>query len=267
MNPAAPFEHPIAASRHHGITVVRDDIIPGGTKTRAVDAILDGLPPHVAYAGPAYGYAQIALAHGARLTHRTAHIFTASRHHPHPNTTTAAQAGARIHEIAPGYLSQTQHRANAWAAEAPAERAVLPFGFDSETFRTTLARRIRTALEEAAAAPGPLRAVTGRLAPYRADELVAAITDPAEVWVAAGSGTLTRTLQDVYPNADHHAILVGKQDADIGQAEPHHHPQPFEQAARRPPPYPSTANYDAKVWEHVADRAIGDGVVIWNVAG
>lgn len=245
----------IATSRHEGILVVRDDLQPGGTKTRAVDTLLVDTADHVAYAGPAYGYAQVALAHGAKAAGKTAHVFVPRRRHRHPRTQEASAAGARIHEITPGYLSQLAHHARAWA-EANAA-TVLPFGFDTPEFRHALTDRIR---EDLAWLPDPPDDD-----PDLADR-IRTLTDPAEVWVAAGSGTVTRALQDVWPAAAHHAVQVGK-PPDAGRATVHRAPEAFDQDARRPPPFPSTSNYDAKVWQFVAGRPDPTRVLVWNVAG
>lgn len=54
---------------HAGMQVVRDDLLPGGTKTRAIAALMhqaEGGAEFV-YASPAQGYAQLTLAHCARL--------------------------------------------------------------------------------------------------------------------------------------------------------------------------------------------------------
>jgi len=63
-----------------GIQVIRDDLIPGGTKARILPSILDAMnaPDIVTYASPAYGYAQIALAYAATATGRHAVIFVAN---------------------------------------------------------------------------------------------------------------------------------------------------------------------------------------------
>lgn len=54
---------PPVIERFGKILVVRDDLVPGGTKARVLPDLLRGGQEYV-YASPAYGYAQIALAHG-----------------------------------------------------------------------------------------------------------------------------------------------------------------------------------------------------------
>lgn len=244
---------PIHASWENGILVVRDDLLPGGTKSRAINALLKDTGPHITYASPAYGYAQVALAHGCRATGRQAHIFTAARKRPHPRTLEAQAAGATIHYISPGYLSQTQARAREFAQATGG--TALPFGFDTIPFRVALAAAIREAIAVAST----------RLDSPHARSALTVLTDPEEVWVAAGSGTLTRTLQEVWPAAEHHAVMVGRHP-DAGNATIHAALEPFERDAQEPPPIPSTSNFDAKAWRFVRDRTTRR-ILWWNVAG
>lgn len=218
-----------------GIQVVRDDLIPGGTKQRVIPAFLEayGAREYV-YASPAYGYAQIALAHACASLGLRATVFVAKRNTPHPRTAEAARAGAKVLQVPYGYLTNVQAKARAYAAQTGAH--LLPFGFDFPEFVEGLA--------EVARATG-LR--------------------PGEVWCAAGSGTLSRALQIAWPEARHHAVQVGA-TPNVGRATLHVCPQPFEQDARLRPPFPSCSNYDAKVWAFIM-RIAEPGALFWNVAG
>lgn len=243
---------PLHLSIHGDLTVVRDDQLTGGTKTRAIDTLLEGAADQVVYASPAYGYAQIALAHAAAATGREAHIFVAQRKTLHPRTQEAADAGATIHQHRPGYLTQIQARARDFTKTTGA--TLLPFGFDTPDFQEALTGAITYAInttdDQAITTP-------------EAREAWLRLQDPTEVWIAAGSGTVSRALQDVWPAADHHAVAVGR-PPNPGRATVHQAPEPFSRDARTPPPYPATSNFDAKVWQFARHR--GPGTVIWNVA-
>lgn len=215
-----------------GLLVVRDDLIPGGTKRRVLPALLTGAAEYV-YASPAYGYAQVALAHACREAGLQATVFTAKRKEPHARTVEAARAGAKVVMVPTGYLSNVQAKARAYAAAAGAR--LLPFGLDTPGFVSALA--------------GVARALAVR---------------PAEVWTVAGSGVLTRALQRAWPGARFFAVQVGKVPA-AGKAELLVAPEPFERDARQPPPFPSCSNYDAKAWQFVR-RLAGPGALFWNVA-
>lgn len=199
-----------------GFHVVRDDRLAGGTKRRALAALLRE-PAEYVYASPAYGYAQIALAHAARAIGGSATIFTAKRATPHARTREAMRAGAKVLMVPHGYLSHVQAQARAYAATVGA--SLLPFGVDTPEAITALA---------AAAA--------------------ALSIQPAEVWCAAGSGTLARALQLAWPTAQLCIVQVGRNVAVPG-ARRYVAPERFEDDAKELPPIPSCRNYDAKVWQ------------------
>lgn len=212
--------------------VVRDDLILGGTKRRVVDRLIAGYA-EVVYASPAYGYAQVALAHAGNVTGTRVTIFTAARKQWHPRTQEAIDAGARIVGVPYGYLSNVQSKAKAYAAQTGA--LLLPFGFDTPAFTTALS-------EVARSLP----------------------VTPSEVWSVAGSGTLSRALQQAWPDARCFAVQVGR-TPDIGRALLVKAPEPFEQDATEAPPFPSTSNFDAKAWRFFSRQA-SPGALFWNVA-
>ena len=214
------------------LLVVRDDLIPGGTKRRVVDRLIAG-SAEVVYASPAYGYAQVALAHAGRATGTRVTIFTAARREWHPRTREAVAAGARVVGVPFGYLSNVQAKAKAYAAQTGA--LLLPFGFDTPAFVAALA-------DVARSLPVSL----------------------AEVWCVAGSGTMARALQAAWPAARCYAVQVGK-PPNAGRATVVKAPEPFERDAAEPPPFPSTSNFDAKAWRFVSRQA-SPGALFWNVA-
>ena len=155
--------------QHAGVLVVRDDLLPGGTKMRAILPLMQvQAAAEFVYASPAQGYAQLALAHCARLLGRQATVFTAARKVPHPLTLAATHAGATVVPVPCGYLSVVQARARAYAAERGA--FLVPFGAEyAESLHAIAAAAIATGLQ------------------------------PNEVWSVAGSGVLTRALQLAWP--------------------------------------------------------------------
>lgn len=215
-----------------GFIVVRDDLIPGGTKVRAIEALMNGKQEYV-YASPASGYAQIALAIGCAARGRQATIFTAKRKELHKRTAEAKRAGAKIVEVPYGYLTNVQAKARAYAELTGA--CLLPFGFDSEDIKEALA---------AVAKALPVK--------------------PKEVWTVAGSGTLTRALQAAWPQAGFRAVRIGR-EPNAGNAVVYEAPEAFDVDAKIPPPFPSCANYDAKAWRFIKQHA-SPGALFWNVA-
>lgn len=215
------------------VAVVRDDLLPGGTKVRVLPSWLPVAEEYV-YASPAYGYAQIALAVAARSLGRSATIFTAARRVPHPRTAEAIACGAKVVMVPSGYLSVVSARARAYCEASGA--LLLPFGFDDSRF-------------------------IGLLADVARSLPVA----PSEVWCAAGSGVLARALGAAWPGAVVNAVGVGCDPVLPAGAVLHRAPERFEVSARVAPPFPSCSNYDAKAWRFVSTLA-APGALFWNVA-
>lgn len=220
-----------------GFTIVRDDLLPGGTKRRAIHALFSDATEYV-YASPVYGHAQLALAYAARDYGKHATIFCAARKELHPLTKAAQDAGATIREVPMGFLSNVQSKARCYVADLAGEGysvRMLPFGLDDARFILALA-------EVARAMP----------------------VQPKQVWSITSSGVLTRALQLAWPDAKFFGVKVGAQP-DAGVATVFEAPERFEQAARILPPYPSAPQYDAKLWRFVKQYA-APGALVWNVA-
>jgi hypothetical protein len=192
----------------------------------------------VVYASPAEGGAQVALATVALSLNKRATIFVARRAKPHPRTIEAANLGAKVVSVTPGYLSVAQARAREYCALTGAR--LMPFGADMP--------EAINAIAAAACAIG---------------------IKPDEVWCAAGSGVLARGLAAAWPNARRHAVQVGRTLAphDVAGATIHVYPAPFDRHARREPPFPTDPHYEAKAWEMIMARKGTGRVLFWNVAG
>lgn len=231
MPPAPDFGPPVVDDVG-GFRVVRDDLVPGGTKRRVVPLLL-GEPDEYVYASPAQGYAQLAIALACAAAGKRATIFVAQRAKYAPLTEQAAAAGATICEVPLGFLSNVQAKADRYAAQNNAR--LLPFGLNSPRVRTGIA-------------------AVARSLPFV----------PDEVWTVAGSGMLARALQEAWPRAEFHVVKVGKDDIQLGAAETYRAPEKFHQDAKFPPPFPSCVTYDAKAWRFMLDRA-SPGALFWNV--
>jgi hypothetical protein len=236
-NPPPVFSPVPRVEECNGYRIVRDDETPGGSKVRALLAVLPTLPhEEVVYASPAYGFAQVALALAARATGKRATIFTAQRATLHPCTVAAQEAGARIELVPHGYLSTVQAAARKYCVAQGA--ALIPFGLDDPAYITVLA--------EVATATGE---------------------EPEEVWCVAGSGVLARALRQAWPQARLCVVTLGrKPELPMENVTVYAAPEAFEAEAKLPPPFPSCTHYDAKAWRFFRENA-SPGALFWNVAG
>lgn len=216
-----------------GIKVVRDDLILGGTKVRALPVLLKG-NDSFSYASPASGYAQAAIAVVCKLMRKRCQIHVPKRTKETKPTKLAREHGAEVINHVPGYLSVCEARAVRLAEQSG--YTVLPFGLDDPRFIEALA-------DIASSMP----------------------VHPDEVWSVAGSGVLQRALQLAWPRARFFAVQIGKVP-DAGRADVHIAPEKFEQPAAVQPPFPSVDYYDAKAWAFVKKHAT-KGALFWNVAG
>jgi len=169
---------PPVVKEHEGVTVVRDDMFPGGTKARFLPVLFNSAD-EVVYASPAEGGAQTALAHTAAALGKRATIFVAKRAKPHPRALEAKRVGAKVMQVSPGYLTVVQARAREYCNRTGAMLA--PFGVN-----------LPAAIDRIAEAA----LMTG--------------LEPDEVWCASGSGVLARGLARAWPNARRHVVEVGR---------------------------------------------------------
>jgi hypothetical protein len=226
-------------STHRGITVVRDDLFPGGTKARYVGQAFAEADV-VVYATPCEGGAQTALAHAARqLSGKRAVLVCAKRKVRHPRTIAAEQMGAEIIEvdgIARLHVVQARAReiatANGWY--------LAPFGLET---------------------PHAVAAI-------RAAALSIGIV-PDEVWSVASSGVLARGLAAAWPYAHRHVVRIGREFSplDVDFATAHEYGSNIRDTMTCDD-FPSDPHYDAKAWSVCVNKCSKSGLVVfWNVAG
>lgn len=217
---------------HEGVAVIRDDLLPGGTKSRFLLPYLKTLEAdEIVYAGPAQGGAQVALAITAYQAGKQATLFVPARKERTTYTGLAELYGARIIEVAPGHLSVLKARARGYCNQRGAH--LLPFGLD---------------LPEA---------IDGIAEAAKSIDFA-----PREVWCAAGSGVLAKALAKAWPEARICAVEVGKEAPGAAYAAS----VPFSTKSRTRPPFPSNPYYDAKAWDKCQKYKGTDGVLFWNVS-
>ena len=227
------------------IRVVRDDLIIGGTKMRAIKHLFEAQPytEEWVYASPSKGYAQIALAITAMQMHKTVTLFVPKASKLSKYTRLAMAYGANVHQVPMGFLKNCQKKAEDYAVFEQAfghasGRALVPFGANHPAIVDAIARAARM------------------IKPA-----------PKEVWTVLSSGTLSRGLQKAWPNARVIGVQMGHKPTleELGRAELlYKAPEPFARDAKLMPPFPSCPNYDAKAWQFIVEHAT-DGALFWNV--
>jgi len=241
--------------------VIRDDVLPGGSKQRALGLILlaSKSKKHM-YAGPENGFAQVALAYASKICGKVGLTMVAeprggSRGKLHGAVRKAMVLGAKLIEVPPprNRLQDIKTEARRVCTESENTDAegnekitLLPFGLDCEAFVGCLAYALRQSLPENLREKGPKR-----------------------LWLVAGSSVLFATFHRMWPETHFLVVQVGKKiypdQLEGKKVTKFIAPEKFWETARDLPPYPSVRTYDAKLWQFVLKYG-EDGDYIWNVA-
>ncbi len=218
-----------------GLTIVRGDLIQGGTKKLA---LLDYLPKrgqrHFAYAGTVFGSGGWALAEAcAELGYASTLFIARNDLKPHWLDRIAA-LGSTLIWCDPKPVDHIHMDIS--NQSAPIDN--LPLGYDDPEFIMSLSAVISAALKNQS------------------------VTD---LWLPALSGVLARAAALALPETQIHAVSAVKHTGDCGRATLYFAPEKFHQPARMPPPYPSCPFSDAKVWQFAREQKKA-GVLIWNTS-
>jgi hypothetical protein len=223
------------------ITILRDDMLEGGSKLRVVPFAV-GDAAEVVFGGPFCGGAPHALSVWGRDAGRRVTLFFAKRDKLHARQEAARRNGARLEFVSPGYMTVVQKRARDYAERAGA--LFLPLGLDVEGARSAM-------IEFASG----VRAQLGT---------------PDQVWCATGSGMLAQVLAAAFPDAEVCATAVGLPSRHDAQRYPSNVRMteagvPFDRNVSVAAPFPICGHYEAKAWRRCAAEAKGK-VLFWNVA-
>jgi 1-aminocyclopropane-1-carboxylate deaminase/D-cysteine desulfhydrase-like pyridoxal-dependent ACC family enzyme len=236
------MKHPIQIEKHNDIYVLRDDLLEGGTKSVLMDKIVKrnpGIKEYV-YASPVYGGFQIALSAYCQKHGLNATIFCAKRMKKHPNTQKCESYGAKIVEVFPGYLSVVEKRAREYCEGKPHTHKLV-FGAGTSENINVLAARVEKVIQKMK-------------------------SEPDEIWVAVGSGTLVQGILQGTRKAKVYGVVVG---ADFDHSDPRltllKYPKPFEYESKLEIDFPSMANYDRKAFEMCLAKRSSGTVLFWNV--
>ena len=222
-------------------SVVRDDLLFGGTKMRYVYDVARKNPDvkEWCFAGPAWGGASIAVTSTCfDLGLRTSQFY-AWRKNLVERQKICEALGARLVEIKPGYLTNVRAKARRDVALRP-DAKLIEWGVpDSREAIERIAKQIPT-------------------------------VGISEVWCAYGSGTLLEALYNVFAPRGIRICTVGvgapfSEKAKAIADRLIDYPKPFAWRTRAVVPFPSCRHYDAKCWE-VAQKEARGRALIWNVA-
>jgi len=227
--------------------LIQDTHLPAGTKQRGIEFFRrvkqNGMNEVVTY-GTVYGYGQVATALCCHEVGLNCTIFLPEKTRRTRMTKQAINLGANVVDVTPqndypttGVLA---NKARIYASKK-SDRKLVQIGLDDPEYIQCLADGISE--------------VKGNI-------------DPKRIWLAGGSGVLTRAVAKVFPEAELCIVQVGRCIyPDILENIKHRlylAPEAFRRNAEIIPPYQSLRHYDAKVWRFVEEYG-EDGDYIWNV--
>jgi hypothetical protein len=235
----AEFNPELKIEKFNDFNVIRDDILPGGTKTRGAYNLIKNLKEkNIYYAGPSQGVAQVALGVLCKEFGKNAFMVYSSNY-----TEMSARAekyGVKLIKSGRN-LVKTQELAKK-IVEAKKNSFLLPFGLDSIEFNYYLICALKSVVK----------------------------IEPKRLWLVAGSATLLHCLYFVFPTTYFMVVSVGKKiywdNIDPSRTRIFKSSYEFSEPTTLLPPYNSVSTYDAKIWEFVLKHG-GKNDYIWNVAG
>ncbi len=246
----------LLTGKEEEIHVIRDDLLTGGTKERALWAWLATVEAEeFIYASPFSGYAQIALAYVSQLMGKSCIIVAEkdpSTGDFHPYSLKARSFGAQLF----GALTLTDaEQISRGVAEGRSGMIKIPLGFDDQGFRDSMRRALTVEW-------------------MRIESMVTQKINT--LWLPVGSGTLASSFLSFLPSdikvnclnvrvlkSDDQRIKRIEQDPRVTLVEAD---VPFHTPSRIVPSLPSNLYYDAKVWGLINEFG-KTGDVWWNVAG
>lgn len=238
---------------------VREDLLPGGTKQRAILPFLNALREqgfrHFVYASPFAGFAQVALAYVCQSLGLECTLVAErdpATGEMHEFTALAQSYGARV--FLESSLESAERKAHRFTLKE--ENAFkIPLGFNDEMYRFAMRRELERSWSEVLFLLGRVK--------------------PKNLWLPVGSGVLTSVFSQVVdPSVRFRCLnvhVLEESDSRIQTLMKNPRvdliscPLRFESRALQLPEIPSNIHYDAKLWE-IIERDAEDGDVWWNVA-
>lgn len=236
------------------INVVRDDLVIGGTKSRAalsyVEYLLSQCPNtnELVYFGASNGYAQVAFAYALQLLKSNLKLTIFFQNIQSQDATKlkylASNLYANLH-----YINVNKSFKETWIdidqyLLEHARAYLIPFGLKDNFYSQFL-----------------FKALQNEIDPY--------VSKIARLWMVIGSGVLFGVLYQLLPKTFFNLVVVGK-DVDVEKYDPnriklYRSTYKLYQPIDTKIPYPTTHSYDGKIWEFQSEFQNGD--YIWNVAG
>jgi hypothetical protein len=243
------LQYPIIVTEHEGIHVLRDDLLPGGTKRRSIESFVRQTDyEEYVYPGTSRGAAIVALGYAANKHKKKGIVFIAKRETPNELMQEALDAGNGFLEfkyIEMGFYPKIKKACERYCYNDK-KKIYIKSGNDTPFAVNHIAQVSR--------------------------EIVNRFGHFDIVLAACSSGTLIRGIQKGEISERYIGVATGQKGINPGNAEVIYHNKIQKFEANPPkelrPPYPTVLNYDGKVWQYALkekERNPKAKILVWNV--
>ena len=222
--------------------VLRADLNPAGLKAYGAEKLIaQTRASTLVYVAPRVGHAPDAIAYLAKLYGKKCVFFCPAAARPSKHQAALlAYGNVELRFVRVAAMPVLNGIAKAWADQHGA--VFLPLGLkDSPDVTAGLVHMAKVVAHEVG-------------------------EDPTAVVCAVSTGTMIRAFQIGWPDAEAYGVAVARNihRGEVGCAVVHSHKMPFLQNLKEAdlPPFPTTANYDAKAWATFTDLKIPGSIFI-----
>ena len=228
----------IYLEEYKNLTILRDDKLIGGTKSRFIKELLDPDKEGYIYCSLGYGAFQVALSQICKEVNKKCIIFSPDKKIKDINSKKVIKNGGNVIFIPYGYMSVLNRRAIDYNVEQKYQ--IVTFGADSNL----AIERISQTMKEVFS-----------MLRY----------EPKNIYCSVGSGTLLKGILKGTTDATIHGIIVGKDfKIDNERVKLIKYPKTFNYESKLEIDFPSNKNYDRKALEFALTDNI-DKSFFWNV--
>jgi len=222
---------------YNHITILRDDKLIGGTKSRFIKDLLDLNKKGFIYCSLGYGAFQVALSEICKSLNKECHIFSPDKKIKDINSLKVEENNGQVHYIPYGYMSVLNKRAKDFNINN--DYQILSFGADSDIAVDSISKTMKDIINHLG-------------------------YEPDLIYCSVGSGTLLKGILKGTTNSKIKGIIVGKDfNIEHDRVELIKYPKPFKYESKLDIPFQSNKNYDRKALEYALKD--NNKSFFWNV--
>ncbi len=230
----------IHLEKYKNLTILRDDKLIGGSKSRFIKDLLDLNKKGFIYCSLGYGAFQVALSEICKEIGKECIIFSPAKKNKDLNSQLVINNGGIVKFIPYGYMSVLNKRAKDFNDDNNNEYQILTFGAESKLAVDSISDTMKEII---------------KILKY----------EPENIYCSVGSGTLLKGILAGTKNSIIHGVIVGKDfKFEHERVKLIKYPKNFSYLSKLEIDFQSNKNYDRKALEIALEDNI-DKSFFWNV--